>query len=52
MQHILASLPYPNKNEHVVRGPDPLIVGGTHHVLGHSEHILGASLHPDLRRGC
>ena len=27
MQHFLASLPYPDKNEHVVRGPDPLIVG-------------------------
>ncbi len=51
MQHILASLPYPNKNNKLVRGPDPLIVGGTHHVLGLSDHILGASLHPDLRRG-
>jgi polyphosphate kinase len=50
MQHILASLPYPNKNNELIRGPDPLIVGGTHHVLGRSEHILGASLHPNLRR--
>ncbi len=51
MQHILASLPYPNKNTQLIKGPDPLIVGGTHHILGRSEHILGASLHPDLRRG-
>ncbi|MCF6292386.1 MAG: polyphosphate kinase 2 [Robiginitomaculum sp.] len=51
MKHILSSLPYPNKDKHLVRGPDPLIVGGTHHVIGHSDHIIGASLHPDLRRG-
>ncbi|MDQ7018768.1 MAG: polyphosphate kinase 2 [Robiginitomaculum sp.] len=50
MQHILASLPYPNKNNALIRGSDPLIVGGTHHVIGRSDHILGASLHPDLRR--
>ena len=50
MQHFLSSLPYPDKNRHVVRGPDPLIVGNTEHVIGRNEHILGASLHPDLRR--
>jgi len=50
MQHFLASLPYPDKDQHVVRGPDPLIVGSTAHVIGRSEHILGKSLHPDLRR--
>lgn len=50
MQHFLSSLPYPNKNEHVVHGPDPLIVGSSSHVIGASEHILGKSLHPGLRR--
>jgi polyphosphate kinase len=50
MQHILASLPYPNKNNELIRGPDLLIVGGTHHVLGRSEHLMGASLHPKMRR--
>ena len=50
MLHVLNTLPYPDKNPHVVRHPDPLIVGGAHHVIGHSEHILASSLHPDLRR--
>lgn len=50
MQHFLSSLPYPNKDKHVVRGPDPLIVGNTEHVIGRNDHILGASLHPELRR--
>ena len=40
MQHFLSSLPYPNKDTHVVRGPDPLIVGSSHHVIGNSEHLL------------
>ena len=47
MQHFLASLPYPNKDKHVVHGPDPLIVGATHHVIGNSEHILGHTLHDE-----
>ena len=50
MQHFLSSLPYPNKDKQVVRGPDPLIVGAGSSVIGRSDHILGASLHPDLRR--
>jgi len=50
MQHFLSALPYPDKNNHVVHGPDPLIVGKTEHVIGRNEHILGASLHPDSRR--
>ena len=50
MQHFLASLPYPDKDKHIVRGPDPLIVGSTNHVIGRHDHILGASLHPDLKR--
>jgi len=41
MQHFLASLPYPNKDQSVVHPPDPLIVGTTHHVIGNSEHVLG-----------
>lgn len=49
MQHFLSSLPYPDKDHHVVHGPDPLIVGSSHHVIGGSEHILGKSLHPDHR---
>ena len=50
MQHFLASLPYPDKNTHVVRGPDPLIVGAGNHVISRNDHILGKSLHPDMRR--
>jgi polyphosphate kinase 2 len=49
MQHFLASLPYPDKDEHVVRGPDPLIVGSTAHVIGRTEHILDRTVHPKLR---
>ena len=41
MRHFLASLPYAQKDGHAVRGPDPLIVGSSHHVIGDSEHILG-----------
>ncbi len=51
MQHFLSSLPYPEKNTRVVRGPDNLIVGAASHVVGRDDHILGKSLHPDLRRG-
>jgi len=50
MQHFLDSLPYPDKNTHLVRGPDPLIVGSSHHVISRNEHILGRSIHPDMRR--
>ena len=49
MQHFLSSLPYPDRDPHVVRGPDPLIVGSSGQVIGRSDHILGKSLHPDLR---
>ena len=51
MQHFLSSIPYPDKNTKVVRGPDPLIVGAASHVVGRDQHILGKSLHPDLRHG-
>jgi polyphosphate kinase 2 len=50
MQHFLQALPYPKKDMHVVRGPDPLIVGHSAQVIGRSEHILGATLHPKLKR--
>lgn len=46
MQHFLSSLHYPDKDLHVVRPPDPLIVGVSQHVIGNSEHILGRSLRP------
>ncbi len=44
MLHFLNSLPYPNKDTHVVRPPDPLIVGSATHVVGRDKHVLGASL--------
>ncbi len=47
MQHFLSSLEYPDKDTHIVRTPDPLIVGISQHVIGNSDHILGRSLHPD-----
>lgn len=50
LQHFLSTLPYPNKNPRVVRGPDPLIVGSASHVIAHDQHILGKSLHPENKR--
>ena len=50
MRHFLSSLPYPGKDESVVQGPDPLIVGSSADVIGRSAHILGKSLHPKQRR--
>lgn len=50
MQHFLSTLPYPEKDERVVAGPDPLIVGSSADVIGRSDHILGKSLHPKQRR--
>ncbi len=49
MRHFLSTLDYPNKDRHVVDGPDPLIVGSSAHVIGRDEHILGKVLHPDKR---
>lgn len=51
MEHFLSSLPYPDKDHHLVGTPDPLIVGAAHHVIGQSTHILGKKLHPDLKPG-
>ncbi len=45
MQHFLSLLPYPEKNRHIVRGPDPLIVGSSNHVIGANSHIIGSGLH-------
>jgi polyphosphate kinase 2 len=50
MQHFLSSLPYPEKNKHIVHGPDPLIVGHSSQVIGTADHILGSTLHPDMKR--
>jgi polyphosphate kinase 2 len=41
MQHFLSHLDYPGKDEHVVRGPDPLIVGSSEHVISKDRHIWG-----------
>lgn len=50
MQHFLTSLPYPDKDRHIVRGPDPLIVGSSDYVIGREAKILNKSIHPALRR--
>jgi len=41
MQHFLAELDYPGKNRHVVRGPDPLIVGSSSQVIKKDRHLWG-----------
>jgi len=41
MQHFLSKLDYPGKNEHVVRGPDPLIVGSSSQVIEKDRHLWG-----------
>ncbi len=38
MRHFLATLPYPNKDEHVAHAPDPLLVGSAAKVLESSEN--------------
>ena len=50
MQHFLTSLEYPNKDRHIVSGPDPLIVGSSAHVIGRDKHIVGKSLDIDKKR--
>ena len=49
LSHFLSTLPYPDKDESVVKSPDPLIVGTSRHVIGRSTHILGKTLHPDAK---
>ena len=46
MRHFLASLDYPDKDESIVRQPDPLIVGTASHVVRKTDRVLGAALHP------
>ena len=41
MQHFLSELDYPGKNRHVVRGPDPLIVGSSAQVIKKDRHLRG-----------
>ena len=41
MQHFLSQLDYPDKNEHVVHGPDPLIVGTPSQVIEKDSHLWG-----------
>lgn len=49
MQHFLNELPYAEKNHHVVRQADPLIVGHASHVIQDDSHILGKTLHPEKK---
>ena len=39
MQHFLSGLDYPDKNKHVVHGPDPLIVGKPSQVIEKDSHL-------------
>ncbi len=41
MQHFLSELDYPGKDTHAVRGPDPLIVGASSHVIEKDSHLWG-----------
>jgi len=41
MQHFLANLDYPDKDHHVVHGPDPLIVGTPSQVIEKKSHLWG-----------
>jgi polyphosphate kinase 2 len=51
LQHFLASLPYDRRDNSVVTGPDPLIVGSSTHVIGADVHIIDKTVHPALKRG-
>ncbi|MBY0253977.1 polyphosphate kinase 2 [Methylobacterium sp. 092160098-2] len=51
MQFFLASTPYPDRDLHLVHGPDPLVVGSTTAVLGQHAGLLDQAVHPDMRRG-
>ena len=41
MQHFLSELDYHDKDAHIVRGPDPLIVGSSAHVIEKDRHLWG-----------
>ena len=49
LQHFLSELPYPNKDHHVVAGPDPLIVNSSRLVIGRREDILESTMRRDKR---
>jgi polyphosphate kinase 2 len=41
LQHFLSTLDYPDKDEKVVRGPDPLIIGTPSQVIEKDRHLWG-----------
>ncbi len=41
LQYFLSKLDYPDKDHHVVRGPDPLIVGHPSQVIEKDRHLWG-----------
>jgi len=41
MQHFLAALDYPDKDKHVIHGPDPLIVGASSQVIEKDRALWG-----------
>ena len=41
MQDFLSRLDYPDKDPHVVHGPDPLIVGSSAQVIEKDRHLWG-----------
>jgi len=41
MQHFLNALDYPDKDKHIVHGPDPLIVGSPSQVIEKDRHLWG-----------
>jgi hypothetical protein len=41
MQDFLSRLDYPDKNPHVLNGPDPLIVGTPAQVLVKEQYLWG-----------
>lgn len=50
MQAFLSALPYPDRDPHLVHGPDPLIVGSSAAVLGQHSGLLDRTTHPDMKR--
>ncbi len=50
MRFVLDQLPYPDKNEEIVKTADPLIVRGTKHILSGNDGILKKTLHPKMRK--
>jgi polyphosphate kinase 2 len=50
LRHFLNSIPYPDKDHHIVKVEDPLIVGRSSDVIGRSDHILGTTMHPEQKR--